>query len=82
MDVRHSVFIIGNPGSAKSQIWRTLNEALTALGQEAIWEIIDPKAVTSNELFGYVNAKTKEWKDGVLSTIMRDMKNCEMKFKE
>jgi dynein heavy chain len=33
----------------------------------------DPKAVTSDELFGCMNPKTKEWKDGVLSVIMRDM---------
>ena len=34
---------------------------------------MDPKAVSSDELFGCMNPKTKEWKDGVLSTIMRDM---------
>ena len=50
-----------------------MNEAYTLLGQEAIYEVIDPKAVTSNELFGFMNPKTKEWKDGVLSVIMRDM---------
>lgn len=33
----------------------------------------DPKAVTSDELFGSMNPKTKEWKDGVLSVMMRDM---------
>ena len=33
----------------------------------------DPKAVSSDELFGCMNPKTKEWKDGVLSVIMRDM---------
>jgi dynein heavy chain len=27
IDVRHSVFIIGNPGSAKTTIWKTLAEA-------------------------------------------------------
>ena len=31
------------------------------------------QAVTADELFGCMNPKTKEWKDGVLSTIMRDM---------
>jgi len=40
---------------------------------DTIHEIVDPKAVTADELFGCMNPKTKEWKDGVLSTIMRDM---------
>jgi dynein heavy chain, axonemal len=40
---------------------------------DTIWDIVDPKAVTADELFGCMNPKTKEWKDGVLSVIMRDM---------
>jgi dynein heavy chain len=33
--------------------------------------ILNPKAVTFNELFGALS-KSKEWKDGVLSVIMRN----------
>ena len=50
-----------------------LGEAYTSMGMETIYDIADPKAVTSDELFGSMNPKTKEWKDGVLSVIMRDM---------
>lgn len=32
----------------------------------------DPKAVTSDQLFGCMNLKTKEWKDGELLAIIRD----------
>lgn len=48
---------------------------------ETAFETIEPKAVTSDELFGAVNLKTKEWKDGVLSTVMRDMNKCLSKYK-
>ena len=42
---------------------------------------MSPKAVTSDELFGYMT-KSKEWRDGVLSNIMRNqLKNLE-KYKE
>jgi len=51
------------------------------MNHETIWDIVDPKAVTSDELFGCMNPKTKEWKDGVLSVIMRDMKNNMARFK-
>lgn len=82
LDVRHSCFIIGNPGACKSMVWKTLALAETRLGRETIYEIIDPKAVSSDELFGCMNPKTKEWKDGVLSTIMRDMNRLNPPFKE
>lgn len=34
---------------------------------------IDPKAVSTWELYGSVNPSTREWHDGVLSSAMRDM---------
>jgi dynein heavy chain len=71
--VRHCMFIIGNPGCAKSTIWKVLAKTLTADGHTTITDIVDPKAVTADELYGCMNPKTKEWKDGVLSVIMRDM---------
>jgi dynein heavy chain len=46
-----------------------------------VWDIVDPKAVTSDELYGFMNPKTKEWKDGVLCVMMRDMNKCQGKFK-
>ena len=73
LEVRHSVFIIGNPGASKSTVWKTLLAAFTDLGNETIYDIVDPKAVTTGELYGMMNPKTKEWKDGVISTMMRDM---------
>ena len=38
--------------------------------------------MSSDELFGFMNPKTKEWRDGVLSTIMRNMNRCNPPFKE
>lgn len=73
LEVRHCCFIIGNPGCGKTAVWGTLAAAQTLGKMDTIHEIVDPKAVTADELFGCMNPKTKEWKDGVLSTIMRDM---------
>jgi hypothetical protein len=36
---------------------------------------VDPKAVTNDELFGYMHRQTREWRDGLFSTIMRDLAN-------
>ena len=78
--MRHSVFIIGVPGSAKSTIWKLLARACTHIDHETTFDIVDPKCVKNEELFGNMNPKTKEWKDGVLSTMMRDMSKCQGKF--
>lgn len=29
-----------------------------------LWNDINPKAVTTDELFGYLHPATREWKDG------------------
>jgi len=71
--VRHSCFIIGNPGSGKTSVWKSLADAMNYTKFDTIFDIIDPKAVTADELYGCMNPKTKEWKDGVMSVIMRDM---------
>jgi len=38
---------------------------------------LDPKAVTTNELFGFINPSTREWKDGLFSNIMRELANIQ-----
>ena len=79
LDVRHSVFLLGPTGCAKSTIWKMLlachnikakNEG--AKKNVAVCETCNPKAVTGDELYGYMTM-SKDWKDGLLSIIMRGM---------
>jgi dynein heavy chain, axonemal len=44
-------------------------------GLQVIIRDLDPKAITTQELYGYVNMATREWKDGLLSSIMRELAN-------
>lgn len=46
-----------------------------------VFEIVDPKACSGDELYGAMNAKTKEWKDGILAVMMRDMSRNEGRYK-
>jgi len=62
--VRHSVFVIGNPGTGKTKILRSLNRTYHNMKRKPIWQDLNPKAVTNDELFGYINPATREWKDG------------------
>ncbi|XP_068196033.1 dynein axonemal heavy chain 11 [Antennarius striatus] len=71
--VRHSVFVVGGPGTGKSQILKTLHRTYANLKMKPLWSDINPKAVTTDELFGYLHPATREWKDGLFSSTMREL---------
>ncbi|XP_063817028.1 dynein axonemal heavy chain 9 isoform X3 [Pseudophryne corroboree] len=73
--VRHSVFIVGNAGTGKSQVLKSLNKTYQIMKRRPVWTDLNPKAVTNDELFGIINPATREWKDGLFSSIMRDLAN-------
>ncbi|NXG00005.1 DYH17 protein, partial [Sakesphorus luctuosus] len=75
LQVRHSVFVIGNAGCGKSQVLRSLNKTYQTLKRKPVAVDLDPKAVTCDELFGIIHPATQEWKDGLFSTAMRDLAN-------
>uniref|UniRef100_A0A4X2M213 AAA+ ATPase domain-containing protein n=1 Tax=Vombatus ursinus TaxID=29139 RepID=A0A4X2M213_VOMUR len=80
--VRHSVFVVGNAGTGKSKILRTLNRTYVNMKQKPIWNDLNPKAVTTDELFGFIHHATREWKDGksrvlsrLFSSLLREQAN-------
>nr|XP_004569740.1 dynein heavy chain 9, axonemal [Maylandia zebra] len=73
--VRHSVFVIGNAGTGKSQVMRSLHRTYQNMKRRPVWADLNPKAVTNDELFGIINPATREWKDGLFSNIMRELAN-------
>ena len=77
LEVRHCCFIIGPAGSGKTEAWKTLSNAMIETGQETLYEVVNPKAFSSRELYGSYT-KAGDWKDGVISSVMRRMsKNLE-----
>ena len=74
LDVRHSVMLLGPAGCAKTTIWKTLQGAHNWDKPKPVCvaETVNPKSVTGDELYGYMTL-AKDWKDGVLSIIMRGM---------
>ena len=73
LEIRHCVFIIGPPGAGKSSCWKTLTKAQEISGQKTTFVDLNPKSITTNELYGYVLMSTREWKDGLLSKMMRSL---------
>ena len=73
--VRWSVFLLGPAGCGKTAIWKTLMRAQNNFGEKTVFKPINPKAVTRNELYGYLHPSTREWKEGLISVTFRDMAN-------
>ena len=76
--IRHCVFVMGSAGAYKSSTWRTLAQARTLLDKATLeTKIVDvnPKSIETKELYGYITMATREWRDGLLSKIMRDLGN-------
>ena len=73
--IRHCVFVMGPAGAGKSQCWRTLKEARDLRDPFMPTKVVDlnPKAVKTEELYGYISLATREWRDGLLSNIMRSL---------
>ncbi|XP_061919084.1 dynein axonemal heavy chain 11 isoform X5 [Entelurus aequoreus] len=75
MAVRHSIFVVGNAGTGKSSILKVLYKTYVNLKKKPIWNDLNPKAVDRDELFGFIHPATREWKDGLLSSLMREQAN-------
>lgn len=73
LGIRHCIFLMGNAGSFKSALWKILGKAKTRVGDKTTIVDFSPKAISTNELYGYVNMATREWKDGIFSKTMRDL---------
>lgn len=73
LEIRHCVFVMGPAGAGKSTAWKMLAKAQDKVGKKTIAMDINPKSISTNELYGHVLMSTREWKDGILSKTMRSL---------
>ncbi|XP_077600352.1 dynein axonemal heavy chain 10-like [Stigmatopora nigra] len=73
MMTRHTTMIVGPTGGGKSVVISTLCQAQTKLGFHTKLYPLNPKAVSVIELYGILDPDTRDWTDGVLSNIFRDI---------
>jgi dynein heavy chain len=71
LEIRHCVFIMGPPGAGKTTTWKVLSKANERDGRKTTFQDLDPKVVSTQNLYGYTNMTTKEWKNGLLSHYMQ-----------
>merc|ERR1719193_188369 len=70
--INHGLMMVGPSGSGKSMAWRVLLKALERLeGIEGVAHVIDPKALSKEDLYGVLDPNTREWTDGLFTHILR-----------
>jgi dynein heavy chain 1 len=71
-NIHHGVMMVGGSGSGKSGAWKVLLQALQQVeGQEGVSHVIDPKVMSKEALYGSLDSTTREWTDGLFTSILR-----------
>lgn len=75
--VRHGLMIVGPTGGGKTCCYRVLAAAMSSLRKTDAFEgvrysVINPKAVTIDQLYGSFSDLTHEWTEGIIANIVRD----------
>ncbi|XP_071339029.1 dynein axonemal heavy chain 10 [Trachinotus anak] len=73
MMTRHTTMVVGPTGGGKSVVISTLCQAQTKLGLQTKLYPLNPKAMSVIELYGVLDPETRDWTDGILSNIFRDI---------
>ena len=73
MLTRHTTMVVGPTGGGKSVVINTLARSQTKLGLHTKLYILNPKACSVIELYGVLDPVTRDWTDGLLSNIFREI---------
>ncbi|CAD5121743.1 DgyrCDS10220 [Dimorphilus gyrociliatus] len=72
ISIRHSTMIVGPTNGGKSVIIKTLSRAYSKLGLRTKLSTINPKDRPVIELYGILDPSSRQWTDGLLSTLFRE----------
>ena len=70
---RHTTMVVGPTGGGKTLALGTMCRAQVIAGLPTKQFVINPKAIPISELYGMLDPATRDWTDGLLSNIFRDM---------
>ncbi|RKP21941.1 P-loop containing nucleoside triphosphate hydrolase protein, partial [Rozella allomycis CSF55] len=74
--IHHGIMIVGPSGSGKSSCWKTLLRSMEQFdGIESVSYVIDPKSVNKEDLYGTLDLTTREWNDGLFTSLLRRIIN-------
>jgi dynein heavy chain len=75
IQVRHGLMIVGPTGGGKTMNYKVLQHAMSTLHEQEMFykvhvDVLNPKSITMDQLYGCVDPQTTEWIDGVLAKII------------
>ena len=73
MMTRHTTMVVGETGGGKSVIINTLARSQTKLGKKTTLNIVNLKTQTVHELYGVLDPDIRDWTDGLLSNLFREI---------
>lgn len=73
MLTRHTTMVVGPTGAGKSVILQTLAQARKEDEEVNVRiDTMNPKMITTDELYGVLDSETRNWTDGLLSKIFKE----------
>ncbi|EUD67876.1 hypothetical protein C922_01488 [Plasmodium inui San Antonio 1] len=78
--VRHGFMLVGNTLTGKTEILNILTSALTNIGNVTKIITLNPKAITSEHMYGVKDNLSEEWTPGIFANIWEKYNNNNLKY--
>ena len=71
-NLHHGLMLVGPTGVGKTAAWKLLLDCMGKVEKKpGVSYVVDPKAITKDDLYGKLDNTTAEWTDGVFTGILR-----------
>ncbi|ANQ07504.1 Uncharacterized protein PCOAH_00018730 [Plasmodium coatneyi] len=78
--VRHGFMLVGNTLTGKTEILNILTSALSNIGNVTKIITLNPKAITSEHMYGVKDNLSEEWTPGIFANIWEKYNNNNLKY--
>ncbi|CAE8591739.1 unnamed protein product, partial [Polarella glacialis] len=79
--VRHGFMLVGPTLCGKTEIREILTSCLTNYGgQQTRMQVMNPKAITDSQMYGFKDPISEEWTPGVFASIWQRFNNRALKY--
>lgn len=73
-ETKQGIIIVGKSESGKTKLWKSLLNLFARIDEvDPTFYVIEPKVLTKSELFGYLDPITRDWTDGIFTSIIRSV---------